>query len=285
MENLKEGKVEVESKKEDGDLSIGNKIVMYSAIALAIYFSDSLSLPEFTQPKDRYSIEISERWVEMSKEYLDEQSNIATQMGSQKINFSGGYVLKTNKSTSTYPYILIQDREGDVKNYRTWKQSFKTEEESMTKALDEVAEKNSEIMSSPSVVDYFFDAAKHYVGINLDLNVSGEGTIRGRTVIILGRKQSTQISLYVKKEESEIYDADFMAMLNSFQFKPGYEYDENGANSGKPDPYRYLYAGIKGAAIGYIVSFLLMYFKKKSQKVEKLSANPTVIEQGLSEEK
>ncbi len=237
-----------------------------SVTIFAVIFFSNFSLPELTPPQDRYSMSIPDGWVEMTSDEINERSAVASELAGKTIEYSKGYRLKEYASTSTFPFVLIQDRETDIQNYSALEQSFKAEESKFNKALDDISTSNSDLIKTASTQSYLYNPERHFVQVGFNMDLVGEDPIKAQTLIFLGQKQSTQMNLYVYEREVGLFADDLQSFINSFQYKPGFEYNETGANSGKPDPYRYIYVFLKGAFIGLLVHVLFRWFGSRGKK-------------------
>lgn len=244
-------------------------VTFFITLAVIVVFGN-LNIDIFSlSPKDRYTFVLPDGLVSYSANHLSDMEAMGRKLGDQNTQYSYGYELKNNTSTSTYPYILIQEHPGNPGTMMELKDSFRTASSSdFTGTVNEIGKQHPNTVTNPEYSDVpTYDDNKHSATIHYSLNIVGVGPVLGETVVFLGRKQSTAFNYYVRASDFDKYHGLFKNLVDSFSWKSGYEYNEEIAGGEKFDTRSYVFAGIQGGIIGILVAGLYRYLKKIKKKV------------------
>jgi hypothetical protein len=228
---------------------------------LKIVMENAVPGPLYTNPVDHYSVQLPPAWKILTKDEVSRVMSQLTRMtGAPSVEFVVGFQ-RSDRPHFGYPYVLVQRHQV---NTPTIEQMLKSAEKDAPAAFEKVADKMKGIANNPAVGQPTIDHARHILFMSVEMNVATVGPVKGLSALCLGRHGIAQFNFYAAKREYDLHLPDFQSMLDSFQWEPGYGYDEATAKANEQAlPWGDLFGnggafnwdgakmgGLKGALIG-----------------------------------
>lgn len=208
----------------------------------------------YTNHESRYSFVLPEGWREIPRETIAQSIQaVADQAGIQKPEYQAGFQL-SDRADFEYPYILLQYHDVKTPSYEEVMREFSPE----SVIFEEVKRDLSGVMSDLNVSKTSLDKERNIVFIPLQFQIDQIGEVRGLTALMLGKSGITQLNFYNTAEQYANSVPVFEAILNSFHYDAGYEYNPSAAWW---NDYAYLFDGVGqsaliGAAIGIFIGLV-----------------------------
>jgi hypothetical protein len=223
---------------------------------------------DYTSQQYHYSFTIPSGWVEIPKSIIDEVMQQAADMTSgQFIDYATGFQLE-NTEAFQYPYILVQQHEVNTPSYSQITQTF--ESDKFSESVNEKIDEYSELMTNASLQDPFVDKERSIIFMNIEMDVANIGKVKGLVAIFLGKSGMTQLNFYSVKSKYSENLSTFNQIIDSFSYKPGYEYNEEEAKkNNSPSIFEGVAEkGIIGAITGGLIVLIFGLFSRSKKKKE-----------------
>jgi len=240
-------------------------------LAISILISESFNFFqiqakfEYKNEEKGYSFQLPDNWIEIPKSTIDKYTEeVFKNINVKKIEFKGGFQLKENNYFE-YPYILIQEYSIETKSYQEIEKVFLSEkfEKGMKKAQESISSEIKDSKLDKPIIDK--NNNRVYMGIEIE-GKDGK-KVKGIAVLFIGQKNIIQMNLYSNESEFNNWYPVFESIINSFEFKDGFKYDEAKTNKSSFKLSNSLVITITIISILSLISLTLIIVKlvKKNQ--------------------
>lgn len=212
------------------------------------FFPPSLAWADgitFAESQHHYSVSIPAEWEAIPKRQLQEVEKNAAQFGT-KIEYDAGFRKLQSQQAEQFPYLLIQYL-------------------------------NVLSVPSPDAVMKEISAAQKKLGIRSSMEYQSTlkaiflysetpDGLKQLTAMMLGRDRIIQLHFYASRDSFDNHTSDFHKIIESFQYKEGYEYVQSEAAKTVAQAPEYNWGHIVGsglAAAACAVVFGPKFFKKQ----------------------
>lgn len=186
----------------------------------------------YSNQDNHYSFTIPSGWTEIPKSTIDEVfQQMADQTGGQFIDYAAGFQIDDTPDFQ-YPYILVQEHKIDTPSYSQITQTF--ESDKFNKSINKELDKYSELMTNASLQDPFVDKERSIIFMNLEMDVTNVGEVKGLIALFLGKKSIIQLNFYSTESEYSENLSTFNQVIDSFKYESRYEYNEEEAKENDP---------------------------------------------------
>lgn len=223
----------------------------------------------YLNPQNHYTFTLPSGWVEVPKSTIDETMHkLADQTDGQFINYVAGFQLE-GAQPFQYPYILIQEHEINTPSYGQITEILGSNEFSV--AVNKKTDEYSELMTNASLQTPFVDKERSIIFMNLEMDVTGVGKIKGLMAMVLGKKSITQLNFYSIKSEYSKNLSTFNQIIDSFKYEQGYKYNaEEAKKNDSPSIFEGVVGkGITGAVSGGLIALVFTLFSRLNKKKKK----------------
>jgi hypothetical protein len=243
---------------------------------LALLWGAPAPAADYRDPGHHFSLTLPVGWRDMSGDAVSKANEVARQkFPDQDIRYDHGF-LPAGKGAGSFPYILVQVKAGSTKGatYDDIEKGLR----SVGPKIKRMEGSISDVAKGLSVGEVSLDRAHNRVILRLEMELVGVGKVQAIGFGFIGAKGIVFLHCYDRQADFERSLPVFLALADSFQYQPGYEFTPAPSSPLFTWPQMPSWAGsstmvaaIVGGAVGGLIgvaAVVLQMFKRKAAPKE-----------------
>lgn len=182
---------------------------------------------QFTDPNDRFVIDLPAGWVQEPPENTKARDEAAAYAVPDRTWRYVGSFVPSGELTERSPYIIVQWTEVPL-HKTSWKQlERELSAEKMDETMEEVSGRLESLVGSVEIGRPVLDRARNRTVMRMSMDTL-EGRREMMSIGYLGQDGIAQIHCYAAAGELDRYAPEFDAVLSGFRYRPGEAYTGEG---------------------------------------------------------
>jgi hypothetical protein len=252
-------------------------------VVMPVLFGDVMVLNDPKKPAERfkdqnrhYSLKLVPGWVPFNKQALENANKFARERSpggpfAPSITYEGGFHLQNQPATS-FPYILTQWQSlPSSASGESWEDIEKSLGAADLKGIGEKVEaKLNDLVKNVQMGKPVLDRERGRIIMHMQTD-SPLGKLQAFSVGYIGKEGILFLHCYDKALTYNATVGNFQAMVDSFEFEPGYAFEPGSGRKGigglsipgvAPEVENAVNMGVAGAAVGLFVGGLVWIFQQ-----------------------
>jgi len=230
-----------------------------SALCIVVLSPLTLVAETYRNEDYQFQIEVPAGWSPMTYPELQMATKLAQQAAgpSQSVKYVAGYRMRRDITT---PYFLVQIMSGSPTG-QTFEQIEAELKKTLPDATRSVQAKLSDYISDLNVGQAKIDRDRARMVVRMSMGGTGGGSLECISFTNFGSKSVICLHCYASPKYRVAMQPQFAALADSFQWSPGFEFNEGGSTgSGVLDSAAS--AGILGGVLGGLAGAILWTIRK-----------------------
>jgi hypothetical protein len=241
---------------------------------LALLWGAPAPAADYRDPFHHFSLTLPAGWRDMPGDAVAKANELARQrFPDQDVRYDHGF-LPAGKAAGTFPYVLVQVKAGPT-NGATYDDIEKGLRSASSK-IKRLEGPLSDVAKGLAVGEMSLDRAHNRVILRLEMELAGVGKVQAIAFGFIGAKGIVFLHCYDRQADFERSLPVFLAVADSFQYQPGYEFTPAASSPMFTWPQMPRWAGnstvlaaVVGGAVGGLVGLIAVVFQMLKGKAPK----------------